>query len=430
MWERFSYYGMRALLVLYLVKYVLLPEHSAQVIGLATLKGGLETIFGPLEPQPFASQIYGTYTALVYLTPVFGGLLADRVLGQRKTVVIGASLMAIGHFMMAFEPLLLFALLTLILANGLFKPNISTQVGGLYKEGDPRRDRAYSIFYVGINVGAFLAPLICGTLGEKWGWHYGFGAAGVGMVIGLLIYLRGLRELPPDELQKAKAAHVEHNPMSQRRLARDLRAVDPVFAEYALLGDLRAAGQHCRAMGRQLHRPLDQPSVLARRDPGDVVPGVQPVHDFRLHAADRGAMGDPVAKGPGTIDRDQDGDGLFHRRALLSRDGGRGSLLGPGGKSSWLWLFLYFAIITIGELYLSPVGLSLVSKVAPARILSMMMGVWLSTSFLGNFLAGWLGSYWSSMEKPNFFLMIAGVAAAAGVSIILLNRPLRKSLQH
>ena len=170
---------------------------------------------GRSNAQPFASQIYGTYTALVYLTPVFGGLLADRVLGQRKTVVIGASLMAIGHFMMAFEPLLLFALLTLILANGLFKPNISTQVGGLYKEGDPRRDRAYSIFYVGINVGAFLAPLVCGTLGEKWGWHYGFGAAGVGMVIGLLIYLRGLRELPPDELQKAKAAHIEHNPMSR-----------------------------------------------------------------------------------------------------------------------------------------------------------------------------------------------------------------------
>jgi proton-dependent oligopeptide transporter, POT family len=200
MWERFSYYGMRALLVLYLVKYVLLPEHSSQVIGLATLKGGLETIFGPLEAQPFASQIYGTYTALVYLTPVFGGLLADRVLGQRKTVVIGASLMAIGHFMMAFEPLLLFALLTLILANGLFKPNISTQVGGLYPPGDPRRDRAFSIFYVGINVGAFIAPLICGTLGQRVGWHYGFAAAGVGMVLGLIFYLLNQDKLPVEPL--------------------------------------------------------------------------------------------------------------------------------------------------------------------------------------------------------------------------------------
>ena len=238
MWERFSYYGMRALLVLYLVKYVLLPEHSSQVIGLFTLKGGLETIFGPLEPQPFASQIYGTYTALVYLTPIFGGLLADRVLGQRKTVVIGATLMAIGHFMMVFEPLLLFALLTLILANGLFKPNISTQVGGLYKEGDPRRDSAYSIFYVGINLGAFLAPLICGTLGEKWGWHYGFGAAGVGMVIGLLIYLRGLRELPPDELAEGQGGACRTQSDEPRGLARGLRAPDTLPAEHPVLGHL------------------------------------------------------------------------------------------------------------------------------------------------------------------------------------------------
>ena len=161
MWERFSYYGMRALLVLYLVKYVLLPGHSDHVIGLATLRSGFESVFGPLETQPLASTIYGSYTSLVYLTPILGGLIADRVLGQRRTVVIGAVLMAIGHFMMAFEPLLLFALLTLILGNGAFKPNISTQVGELYAPGDPRRDRAFSIFYVGINIGAFLFAAWC-----------------------------------------------------------------------------------------------------------------------------------------------------------------------------------------------------------------------------------------------------------------------------
>ena len=130
--------------------------------------------------------------ALVYFTPFFGGLIADRLLGQHRTIVIGASLMAIGHFMMAFEPLFLFALLALILGNGCFKPNMSAQVGTLYQPGDPRRDRAYSIFYVGINLGAFLAPLVCGTLGEEVGWHYGFGAAGIGMTIGLLIYLYAL----------------------------------------------------------------------------------------------------------------------------------------------------------------------------------------------------------------------------------------------
>ncbi len=184
MWERFSYYGMRALLVLYMVKYLLEPERARHVIGLSAFKTVLESIFGPLAAQPFASHIYGFYTGLVYLTPILGGLLADRVLGQRRTVIIGAALMAAGHFAMAFEQFFLFALGLLILGNGAFKPNISTQVGELYAPGDRRRDRAFSIFYVGINLGAFLAPLICGTLGEELGWHYGFAAAGFGMTAG------------------------------------------------------------------------------------------------------------------------------------------------------------------------------------------------------------------------------------------------------
>jgi POT family proton-dependent oligopeptide transporter len=159
MWERFSYYGMRALLVLYMVKYLLQPERAQTVIGFATLKGGLEFLFGPLDIQPLSSQIYCLYTGLVYLTPVLGGILADRVFGQRRMVIAGAALMAIGHFMMAFEPLFFFALLVLILGNGAFA-EYPTQVGALYPPGDPWRDRAFSIFYVGINLGAFPAPLI------------------------------------------------------------------------------------------------------------------------------------------------------------------------------------------------------------------------------------------------------------------------------
>src|SRR6185295_20380188 len=174
---------MKALLVFYMTKHLLQPERAQTVIGFATLKGGLEALFGPLDIQPLSSQIYGLYTGLVYLTPVLGGYLADRVLGQRRMVVIGAALMAIGHFMMAFEPLFLLALLVLILGNGAFKPNISTQVGSLYAPGDARRDRAFSIFYVGVNLGAFFSPLVCGTLGSVYGWHYGFAAAGVGMLI-------------------------------------------------------------------------------------------------------------------------------------------------------------------------------------------------------------------------------------------------------
>src|SRR3954452_10701804 len=163
MWERFSYYGMRALLVLYLTKHLNMERKSAL-------------------------DIYATYTGLVYLTPLLGGYLADRYLGQRKAILIGGTLMALGHFAMAFEPLLNLALGLLILGNGFFKPNISTMVGQLYPQGDPRRDGAYTIFYMGINLGAFFSPLVCGTLGERIGWHYGFGAAGVGMVFGLITF--------------------------------------------------------------------------------------------------------------------------------------------------------------------------------------------------------------------------------------------------
>src|SRR3981081_685868 len=219
MWERFSYYGMRALLVLYMLTCLVGPEKPAPGIGLAALKRALEIPFGPLDIQPLASQIYGLYTGLVYLTPIFGGLLADRVLGHRRTVVIGATLMALGHFMMAFESLLLFALLTLILGNGAFKPNMSAQVGTLYAPGDPRRDRAYSFFYVGINLGAFLAPLVCGTLGEECGGHYGFAAAGVGMLIGLAIYLVAAPLLPPDRPTIA-AAHAPLTREDRRGAAR------------------------------------------------------------------------------------------------------------------------------------------------------------------------------------------------------------------
>src|SRR5450432_20258 len=207
MWERFSYYGMRALLVLYMVKYLLDPQRANGVTGLSTFRSALEFVFGPLATQPLASQIYGSYTGLVYLTPVLGGLLADRVLGQRRTVILGAALMAIGHFMMAFEHLFLLALIFLIFGNGAFKPNIATQVGHLYAPGDRRRDRAFSIFYVGINLGAFLAPLVCGTLGEELGWHYGFAAAGVGMTTGLVIYLYAAPALPADALAHREIPH-------------------------------------------------------------------------------------------------------------------------------------------------------------------------------------------------------------------------------
>ncbi len=429
MWERFSYYGMRALLVLYMTKYVLVPAYSGNVVGLSGFRSALETVFGPLDVQPLASQIYGFYTALVYLTPIFGGLLADRLLGQRRMVVLGATLMAIGHFLMAIEQMLLFALLALILGNGAFKPNISTQVGWLYPPGDHRRDRAYSIFYVGINIGAFLAPLVCGTLGEKAGWHYGFAAAGVGMLIGLSIYLYAMPLLPADALQKARAGHAERQPLNRDEW-RGITAILALFIPTALFWATYEQGGNTIVLWADANtdRTIDFLGMTAEI-PTTWFQAFNPFMIFAFTPFVVALWTRQAAKGsePSTVAKMSFGClGVALSYLIMAAAAWHAGT----GKSSWLWLFAYFVILTIGELYLSPVGLSLVTKIAPVRMLSMMMGVWLATSFIGGFLAGWLGTFWSRMEKPAFFLMIAAIAAFAGAAIFALRRVLHGTLRE
>ena len=426
MWERFSFYGMRALLVLYMVKHLIQPGVADRVLGLGALRHALEAVFGPLAVQPLASQVYGLYTALVYLTPIFGGLLADRVLGQRRTVVIGAALMAAGHFLMAFDALFLPALTLLIIGSGAFKPNISTQVGGLYASGDPRRDRAYSIFYVGINLGAFLAPLVCGTLGEAAGWHYGFAAAGVGMVAGLVIYLVALRTLPPDELHRAAPRDTAQTLSGDERraIAALLLLFVPVtlfWATYEQQGNtitLWADTYTDRSLDLWLWRTTIPTTWFQAFNPFMIFAFTPFVVRHWRNQARRG-------REPSTITKMALGcAGLAVANLIMAV----AAWTAGGGRASWLWLAAYFVALTIGELYLSPTGLSLVSKLAPARLLSMLMGVWLATSFVGNFLAGWLGSLWSGMEKPHFFLMMAGIAGLATVAIGACARPLARRL--
>jgi POT family proton-dependent oligopeptide transporter len=416
MWERFSYYGMRSLLVLYMTKYLLLPDHAGNVVGLLAFKQALEGVFGPLEAQPLSSQIWGFYTGLVYFTPIFGGLLADRVLGRRHTVIIGAVLMAIGHFMMAVEQLFLFALLALILGNGCFKPNISTQVGRLYPPGDHRRDRAYSIFYVGINIGAFLAPLVCGTLGERVAWHYGFAAAGVGMCIGLAIYLYALPSLPADELNKSRGVdgakpvldHVEWRAIIALLV---LFVPNTLFwATYEQIGNttiLWIDGNTDRGIDLfGWHGQIPTTWFLAF-NPFMIFAFTPFVVALWARQAARGTE-------PSTITKMALGCcGVALANLVMAAAALHAGL----GQASWLWVLGYVVIITIGELYLSPVGLSFVTKVAPARMLSMMMGVWLATSFTGGFLAGFIGSFWSRMPHVGFFLIVAGIAAGAGAMI-------------
>ena len=424
MWERFSYYGMRALLVLYMTHALLLPGHTDNVFGLGALRHMLESLTGPLGPQPLSSHIYGLYTGLVYLTPLLGGFLADRLLGQHRTILLGATLMAIGHFMMAFEPLFLIALTMLILGNGAFKPNISAQVGGLYGPGDPRRDRAYSIFYVGINLGALIAPLVCGTLGEELGWHYGFAAAGIGMTIALVVYLFALPVLPANELHRTKPVIVEQKPIARKELL-GILALIALFVPTALFWATYEQQGNTIVLWADDHTNRYVDLLFWR---GDIpVTWFQAFNPFLIIAFTPFVVGlwaRQARRGtePSTVTKMALG---CFGVALANLIMVGAAWVAAGDEASWLWLLGYFVVITIGELYISPIGLSLVSKLAPAHMISMLMGVWLATSFAGNLVAGWIGSFWSSMDKIIFFLMIAGIATVAGAMILAFDRPLR-----
>ena len=431
MWERFSYYGMRALLTLYMVKYLFLPGRADHVIGYEWLKSAHEFLVGPLGVQPFASYIYGDYTALVYLTPILGGLLADRVLGQRRMALLGAALMAVGHFMMAFEQLMFLALVVLILGNGAFKPNISTQVGALYPPGDPRRDRAFSIFYVGINIGAFLSPLVCGTLAVAFGWHYGFAAAGVGMLIGLATYLAASPLLPPDSLERRPGQPSQSQPLSREERQR-LAAIAILFVPVTLFWATYEQQGNTIALWASDYTIRSVDFGFWRGEiPAEWFQSFNPflIFAFTPFIVALWAWQARHGREPSTVIKMALGcfAAALANLVLVAA----AAVTGAQGNASvsWLWLAGYFVIITLGELYLSPIGLSLVTKVAPARYLSMTMGVWLATSFAGNFIAGWLGSFWTSMDKRDFFLMLAAIAAAAAVVIVLCNRPLRHALK-
>src|SRR5438552_1476942 len=381
MCERMSYYGMRSLLALYMLNHLFIrPNGGQKVLGFTAIKRSLESSFGPLGTQALQSQVYGLYTGFVYFAPFFGGMLADRLLGRRKAVIVGAVLMSIGHFLMAVENLFFSALMFLILGNGCFKPNISTQVGGLYPPGDARRDRAFSIFYVGINLGAFLAPLVCGTLGEELGWHYGFTAAGIGMTIALAIYLYAIPELPPDELHKAMAAGIDKKPLD-RNERRGILALIALFvpttlfwATYEQQGNtivLWADDHTDRAINLLFWHGEIPVTWFQAFNPFLIFAFTPLVISLWTWQAMRGSEPSTVMKmSIGCV-------GVTLANLIMAGAAWQAA----GDETSWLWLLAYFVVITIGELYLSPIGLSLVSKVAPARMVSMLMGLSLATSF-------------------------------------------------
>ena len=428
MWERVSYYGMRALLVLYMVDYLIPRVHSgaSQVVGFMSLQHGLEAVFGPLAVQPLSSQIYGLYTAFVYFTPFFGGMLADRVLGQRKCVVIGGVLMAIGQFLLAVESMFLPGLFFLILGNGCFKPNLATQVGSLYPQGDPRRDRAFTIYYMGVNLGAFIAPLVCGTLGQVYGWSYGFGSAGVGMVLGIIFYLWGQRYLAKDELTLARESKVEKVALTSKEWKAIGGLTVLMFLNIVFWGVYEQQGNTMQLFA---DRNTDW-HIFGFEMPSTWFQAVNPFFIFTLTPllnmfwtwqSRRGTEPVSVTKmamGCTML-------GISFVPLILVTAGMR-----PDQRITFLWLVGCTLIYTLGELYLSPIGLSLVTKVAPARLVSMLMGMWYFSNFFGNYLTGYLGTYYTRMTKESFFAMIAVLAVVAGAAIFALRNPLKNAVGH
>ncbi|MBC7659946.1 MAG: peptide MFS transporter [Chitinophagaceae bacterium] len=428
MWERMSYYGMRALLVLYMVKHLFInPEVGQEVLGFNFIKGSLEHFFGPLAIQPMASQVYGLYTGLVYFTPFFGGIIADRWLGQRRTVFVGGVLMAIGHFLMAFEHLFFLALIFLIVGNGAFKPNISTQVGDLYAPGDSRRDGAFTLFYMGINLGAFLSPLICGTLGQKVGWDWGFGAAGVGMILGLMVYTFGQKYIQPHPENVAKKVQADHKGEKIPFTAGEKKAIWALIVLCALNIVFWAVYEQ---QGNTMQLWADNQTnwnFFGFEVPSTWYQSFNPLA-ILVFAPLLGIFWKKQAtknKEPSSVTKMAIGSFLLAAAfgimilAALSVGAEKGSVL---------WLVVTTVVLTIGELYLSPVGLSLVTKVAPARIVSMMMGMWFFSSFIGNYMSGWLGTFYESMSRESFFGLMAALSIFAAVSMAAFNKPLRSSL--
>jgi len=430
--ERFCYYGMTSFLILFLTQNLLVGGHPDHVIGYRFVKHLLERLYGPLSTEAAGSNITGLYTGLAYFTPAFGGYVADRFLGQRITVLFGGILMAMGEFMLMRDSLFFLGLLLLIVGNGGFKPNISTQVGNLYRPGDPRIDRAYSIFYVGINVGAALGPLICGGLAQSVEWHWGFFAAGAGMSLAMVWYILALRTLPPDRITRIRRA-------SEATIRTKLTLEDwKTMGALVLL--IIPTGLFWMAYSQQFIGILlwaqdytdrtfvipglvryDMPSSWSQSINSVMILAFTPLL-IALWARQARQNGEPS-----TVLKMAIGCGLQALSFVIMA--AVASITGPHGHASWLWLVLFFVAFTVGELYLSPIGLALVSRVAPPQVLSLMMGLWFIAIFIGNLLGGYIGGFWMSMTSTRFFLMTAAISAAGSLFIMVFFRLLKPILE-
>lgn len=411
-WERFSYYGMTAILVLYMSQSLLTPGHVEHIAGFAQLRAGLESVFGPMSTLALASQIYGLYTGFVYFTPVFGGMVADRWLGRRRAVMLGAVLMSAGHIAMAFDVSFLLAITLLIVGCGLLKGNISAQVGGLYAEDDGEgRTRGFAIFSMGINVGAVVGPLLVGLLAQLYGWHAGFGLAGILMLLGLVTYVAGYRHLV--EPTPAQGAAIEHAPLTAHQwrviAALVLVAAITVFQSIAYY-------QNTNIGLIWIDRSVDL-DVLGFHVPtawfSSIDPFVSVVCVPLLFALWRRQASRGVE--PGEVGKIAVGAWIAAVANLLLV---AACLISP--RSSVLFPIAYDVLLGVAFLYYWPTLLALVSRAAPPQVRATLMGSVFLSLFVGNLLVGWIGGFYDRMAPAAFWGMEMAVALAGGLLATLL----------
>ena len=419
-WERFSYYGMSSLVVLYMTQALLLPGRIEHVAGMAPFRAALEGVFGPMSTQALSSQIFGYYSGLVYFTPVIGGWLADRFFGVKRAVIAGALLMSAGHFAMAFDGSFLLALLLLILGSGLLKGNISAQVGQLYPAGEEsHRTRGYAIFSMGINVGAVAGPLACGLLAQLYGWHVGFGFAGVLMLCAVATYLAGTRHLP--DARPAGQARPAREPLTaaQRRTIMLLILVMAItifqsVAYYQLF--------NVGLVWLQAHADVATPF------------GNVPIPWFNSIDAFFSIISVPPlialwrwqgAREPGDLAKIGIGAAMMAVAAGMMALAGH---LAGDGKTSVMLPFFAFALSGVAFLYYWPTLLALVSRASPAAIVSTMMGTAFLTLFVGNSIMGQVGGLYEGLGPTNFWLLDAAIAATGAIIVLIVNRPLARAL--
>jgi POT family proton-dependent oligopeptide transporter len=413
MWERFSYYGMRAFLILYMT-----APAAAGGLGFADKN---------------AASIYGTYTGSVWAAAIVGGVIADRFLGQYRSVLIGGSIIALGHFTLAFKALPFFytGLALIVAGTGLLKPNVSTLVGSLYAPGDTRRDAGFSIFYMGINLGAFIGPLIAGYLAQRVDWHVGFACAGVGMAAGLIQYVLGKKRLQPalDRLAAqprpaaapgtAARGSGGFTPAERKRMG----AVVILFLFASLFwGAYEQAGSTLNLFADRFTRL----SMFGVSFPSSWFQSVQPIFVILLAPAFAWLWTHLGPREPSSPAKFAWGLVFMGLSFLVLVPAGSMAQSGAGVRVSPMWLIVSYFISELGELCLSPVGLSVVTKLAPVRIVGLMMGVWFLSNAFGNKLAGWAAGFFSTMPLGTLFGTVAGVTLAAGVVMFLLVPSVRR----